>query len=703
MKNYHKQQSGKRQGDWVRCPAQKKCTLINGEHMTEYQYHQHKNAELVEKQLNSTNDVESLLAMSILKEAMERTYTPVSSYGHQKALKTVEEDKAEAARLIESGDEEAMESFIQDRINSEDFTALLEKRDANMQLLEETKADRDLLKKKWEEDPAFLYEDVRQKELAMIDINEEVSLLRRQINEYKDVAAPVVAHLADLEENRLREAGEWREYDKETLNELTKTAEFESGTREWLEQRQKGIGGSDVGAIKRVKGAYNSYEEIMQSKLEPITDEQVAEQALNNEEYAGAAGRGNAWEKRIFLQVVQNHPDDNITFCKSSWKHNENEFQFANFDGLMADKDGNPDGIVEIKTASVAGKWGNPEDGLDGVPDTYRAQTLWYAQAAGFKRGMVAVVIDDREYREYHFAMTPELEQEAAGNLEAVKKFNTELASRKAGTWEGRNRVRGFSQNALNSSLSNKEKQEIFTEVATMRGVDSKVVEQEFAGNFDDENRKDRTYVAAQLRNLYVTAAKQETLPDYVSVDLETAGSQPTSGSIIEYGASVRTNYRNSTLTRNDTEKAKTSKLYGLSKKALLTRSTGNSEVHGITETQIAKKRQFLNPAEGTAVLDQLTSVGIMMAHNKTFEQRWMSTHVPGFADAVKHKKIKILDTLKLSRRLLTDVPNDKLSSFTARYNVPYLGAHRAYNDAEMTGYAYERMLRELRTGRREL
>jgi putative phage-type endonuclease len=699
MKKYHKQATGQRVGQWVVCHA-KNCRLND---IPETKLHQLKNKELLNSQLATPESIESHLANAAVQAAMEREYVPVTSYGYQKAIATLDEDKAQAAAVIASGDAEAMEQFIQDRVNSDDFMTLLKARNANLELLDELKADRDVLKNKWENDSEFYYEDVRQKELAMIDANEEITLLRKQINEYKDVAAPVVAHLAEAEEERLRATGEWREYEENELNDLRKTASFESGTREWLEQRQKGIGGSDVGSVMRVHGAYNSRDEIIASKLEPISDEQVAEQALNNDEFSGAAGRGNAWEKRIFLQVRENNPDKNITFCKTSWQHKDNAFQFANFDGLMTDEQGKPNGIVEIKTASVAEKWGNPEDGLDAIPPAYRAQTLWYAQAAGFDRGMVAVVIDDREYREYHFTMTPELKAESEKNLEAMRAFDKELTERREGTFAARVRPRGFSQGALNSSLQNKEKQEIFAEVATMRGVKTQVVEREFLGGFDKEQASDKDYVKNRLRSLYTETAKMDELPDYVGVDLETAGSQPTSGYIIEFGASVRSSYRHSDLTRNDTESKKVSKLYGLPKKAVLARGTGNMEVHGITETQISKKRQFLNEKEGSAVLDLFTKVGIMQAHNASFETRWMNTHVPGFADAVKQKKVRIMDTMKLSRRLLDDVPNDKLASFTARYNVPYLGAHRAYNDAEMMSYSYERMLRELRTGQKEL
>ena len=335
---------------------------------------------------------------------------------------------------------------------------------------------------------------------------------------------------------------------------------------------------------------------------------------------------------------------------------------------------------------------------MDGVPESYRTQTLWYAQAAGFKRGMVAVVIDDREYRQYKFEMTPELEAEAERNRNGVQKFVEEWKQRKEGTFPEKARLHGFSKQAMNSSPLNVEKKEIFNEVAIMRGVSAAQVQREFVKTFDKSKASDPAYVSDRLRNLYVETAKKNNLPDYVGIDLETAGASPTSGSIIEYGASVRSGYATSSLARNDTELEKTSKLYGLSKKALLARGTGNIAVHGISISQIAKKRTFLNPKEGAEVLNQLSRVGIMLAHNAGFEKRWLSTHVPGFADAVKKGKIRILDTRNLSKRLLPDVPNNTLESFTARYNIPYKGAHRAYNDAEMMSYGYERFLRELRT-----
>lgn len=702
MNNYHKQMTGQKAGEWVLCHAKQSCRL-KGDHLTEFEYNEQKNYELVQKQFNESSDAEEALHAGNILAAMKREYLPITSYGYRKAVENVEAEREEAARVIAEGTPEEQEAFIRGRIDAQIFTELLNKRDQTLKLVEELKSDRALLLEKWKQDADFSYESVRSKELNLIDAHEELSLLRAQINIYKDVHAPVVAALAEHDEQVLKDKGEWREFTGDELNGMTKTAYYEPGTREWLEQRQNGVGGSDVGPILRDPSAFKSRDDIMESKLAPITDEEVANQTLLQTGYEGALGRGNAWEKRIFLMVRDRNPEENITFCKTSWHNNEYTFQLANFDGVMTDENGHPDGIVEIKTASDASKWGKEEDGLDGVPFSYRAQTLWYAQAAGFKRGKVAVVIDEREYREYNFVMTPELEAEAERNRTEVKKFVDEWKARKEGKHVGRARMSGFSKEAMNSSPSNKAKKEIFEEVSIMRGTTADVVEREFVKGFDKKKASDSAYVASRLRELYVATAKKDNLPDYVGVDIETAGQSPMAGAIIEYGASVRSGYARSSLDRMDTELRKTSKLYGMSKKALLVRGTGNVDVHGISASQIAKKRTFLNPEEGAAVLKQLTQVGIMMAHNATFERRWFSTHVPGFADAVKKGQIRILDTRVLSKRLLPDVPNNTLESFTARYGVPYTGAHRAYNDAEMMTYAYERMLRELRTNSIEL
>lgn len=694
MKSYHIQQTGTNAGSWVPCPAKKRCR-VQGQHLAETEYHQLLNREHLTSVV--PEDADTIIKIADLNNALNRTYTPLTSYGWKDGLVDLEADTAEASALMENPVKEELEAFIQRRVDHPNFRELLKKRDATIALLEETKADRELLKAYWEKTPEFWYEDVRQKELAILDLNQELTLLYRQVNEYKNVNARVAALIGEMEETELKGKGEWLEYEEDTLNNMTRTVMYESGTREWLEQRQEGIGGSDVGPILRLKGAYNTREDIMKSKLEPITDEQVQEQTTD--EILNAARRGDAWEKHLLMKVKTNNPDLNVTYCKASWKHNENTFQFANFDGLTSDEHGNPDGIVEIKTASDARKWGDPALGLDGIPPTYRTQTLWYAQAAGLKKGVVAVLIDDHDYREYHFTVTPEIEEEANRNLEAVKKFNEELAARKNGTWVGAVRNRGFSNEAVNSSLVNKAKQEVFREVAAMRGVGVRDVEREFVRNVDRNRVRDRAYIANQLRELYVETAKRDDLPPFVGVDLETAGAQPTQGYILEFGASVRSNYATSNLWDEDTEERKVSKLYGLPRKALVVRGTGNSDVHGISEGQVAKKRQFSNVQEADTAMRLFTKYRVMLAHNAGFEQRWFNTHLPGFADAVKRGRIRVLDSMKLSKRLLPDAENDTLEALVARYNVPYLGAHRAYRDAEMMSYAYERLLRELRTG----
>lgn len=722
-------------------------------------------------------------ALLILKEGKE--YELPSDWGVEALNRNREAEKEKLEALLQAGNIEDMEEFIQERTNNPDFVAALEARniaDANHTELKERKK---VLKEAFEIIPEFSYEDIRQHELLAAEHDGELSILRDQIAQYKDLHAPLVAEQANLIEERMKADGTWVEYSDETLNDLTQTAYFPSGSREWLEQRKKGIGGSDVGSILRVEGAYNSYQDLLRDKLSPVTDEQVFSQAEDQTAFQGALGRGNAWEKRLFLQVQAQNPDDGITFCKYSWQNNEREYQFANFDGLLTDKNGNPDGILEIKTSSRPEEWGPVEDGLNGIPASYREQVLWYADGAGFNRGKVAVIIDDREMRVYDFKIgdaerasminTRKKVQNFVDEVKLVKdtqaKLQTLAENNKGLADETRlqellreakptNRIadephlqayaeqietikkegkahpddipshKGFSQNALKAyptaapedlpKAVKEAQRNVYKEIAMMRGTnDIRSIEKEHAsilskmgerrqdliasnpGKDGDEEAWEAYHKKAQAitsdgyKQLYINTARQENLPPYVAVDIETNGYNPSSGQIIEYGHIVRADYAPAAGKKGTTKKQEA--LYKPTDKKMATVGTGMVDVHNITKDMVADKQQFNGSKDADAILKEFKKAGTIQVHNANFEKQWFSTYIPGFADAVKKGEIKIIDTMSLTRRIDVDSKSNKLKDFVENQSIDYANAHRAYADAKMMSDAYESWLDVLR------
>lgn len=660
--------------------------------MNEFEVQRENNKDFLSNTKKSTLNTESYLQISLIEDAIAREAKPVTHLGVPDMNTYIEEQEKRTAELLEEDNREKMNDYIEECVSRPEFHEALRLYQENQSILETANDDRKALKEFWKEHPDFYYEDVRQKELQILDLNQEQAILWHQIGEYKDSYSQVVAREAELEEEELKAQGLWREYDKDTLGNLQETSEYPSGSREWLEQRQKGLGGSDIGPIVGAPGAYNSRKDILKSKVLPISEEQVREQANNNETYAGALGRGNAWEKRIYNRMLKEHPEFNLTFSKKSWADKDHPYRTANFDGLLADENGNPDGVLEIKTASDPRKWGPVEGGINSIPPTYRSQVLWYTHLAGLKRAAVAVAINDHELRVYKFDITPSLEAESRSNVEKAEEFMDEVREMRKHPEKLLSTAskKGFSRTAL-SSRAVSSKENIFREVAVMRGTKPEQVKREFVRSFKKGEPDTPDNTAKHLKQLYIKTAQRKHLPSYLAVDIETTNTHQLRGSIIEVGASVRLGTEQS---HDETEKF--SKLYGVSKKSELANGMGAVDVHGITSTQVAKKRQFLNPEEGAKFLQLAKKCKVLMAHNATFENKWFTTHVPGYADAVRHGEISILDTMTVTQHVV-DSDHNKLESLVEHYGIPYANAHRAYNDAEMMAQGYEAVLKDLR------
>lgn len=181
---------------------------------------------------------------------------------------------------------------------------------------------------------------------------------------------------------------------------------FDSDTKEWLEARFNTIGGSDIGALAvydfTPKDELTSYEardlrRVEKSKLQLPSDEEVAKRhAWSRGDRTGALYRGNSWEDRIRDQAVVDNPHLRIYNAKEQYFRPDRPWQQLNFDGLTSDReDGEPNGILEIKTGGVEAKW------ADGVPLNYRAQVLYYLNATGFEKATVAACLNDGDFRYY--------------------------------------------------------------------------------------------------------------------------------------------------------------------------------------------------------------------------------------------------------------------------------------------------------------
>ena len=161
------------------------------------------------------------------------------------------------------------------------------------------------------------------------------------------------------------------------LNKLVSTLNMEH--EEWLENRRKGIGGSDAGSICGLN-PYSSAISVFQDKTQPLTekpDNESMRQGRDLEEYVA---------RRFMEETGKKVRRANAIFYKE-----EQPFMLANVDRLIVGENAG----LECKTASAysADKW---KDGH--IPDSYEIQCHHYMAVTGADAWYIACVILGKEF-----------------------------------------------------------------------------------------------------------------------------------------------------------------------------------------------------------------------------------------------------------------------------------------------------------------
>lgn len=556
---------------------------------------------------------------------------------------------AQAPRLSKvSADVATLEAALAARVDSPEFRAMLAERDR-------LRAFRDGIVTAGITD----LQAQREAKFAYLEAHEAFVVHRHSLEQYKDATAQVAARLVEATD------GFDREHEGETLGRCVKIASFDSGTKEWLEERQGGVGGSDVGPILMLDREYakKNYDECLASKTEPISETELAAQAAANSEFKGATGRGNAHEPLIARRFAQEHPELTLIHSKDTWRNPDNPIQKINVDGILSSDGVNPDGILEIKTASDARKW------ADGVPVGYRAQTLYYLNATGFRYAYVAVMIDDHEFRTYRIEADEPLTGEPgtptmAESMPRINQFYAYAQDLK----DGKVALPAPKPQKSKFTYTSKNRDAVVKHLAAFRQEDPATTRGLIqAGLAEHPKEADKV-----IRDLYLSHDYTKRTMDTIGIDLETTELSERQGRILQIGISRR-NSRNEVVAEYEA-------LYSIPEPVLQATGTGAQEVHGITPEMLAGKPLFEDPAEQAKVREMLTG-GVLHAHNAGYEDRWLTQNLEGFGEM----NVPIVDTQYLSRYLVHDTPNNKLESFSERHGVPYVDAHQALPDARMT------------------
>lgn len=446
---------------------------------------------------------------------------------------------------------------------------------------------------------------------------------------------------------------------------------FETGSREWLEFRQNGMGASDVAGVNSSgRWRFKEIRRIWDSKTTPISESEVHQNTTAQDVFDDPRSRGNAFEEYIGYLYSVRFPEVNVMVNKSTWISEDNCLQ-VNYDLLTdATGDGIPDGVLEIKTASTAREWGEDGSGFEGIPEGYGIQLLTQMRHAGFDHGAMAVLIDGTELRSYQVEMTDELRELADHYIKVAEGFYADAVAFNRGEdidfpeevkW---NPWRSFDKRVTESTELDGAKMKIIREVAAVSGMSVDDVRDRYLSRISDD--PDAKEIEEVLSSLYRDVTPVD-MSSWVGIDLETTGFSPLKSRIIEVGV---------------TGENMIDELYGVSDFHREIHGTGAVDVHNITVNDISGKQEF-DGAARQKVVDALVVGGVMVAHYAEFEMKHLLSESPEFAVAYNEGKITVVDSMNITRHMI-GCDSARLQDLVESQGGEYTGAHRAYRDAEM-------------------
>lgn len=551
--------------------------------------------------------------------------------------------------------------------------------------------------------------DAAQKALAA---HSAYLVAKEKMDTYQTAAAALAGQISGMADRR----GMFPELDVDSFGSLHAVGNFESGSEEWLRLRTEGIGMSDMNTLFAKNNPHRDHnlEEMWQAKVNGVI--RPEKQSVLPET---ATGRGHMWETTIGVMFAANNPElaGQIVRDKRTFRSSEGNTQ-VNFDFLISGGEGKPPaGVLEIKTSSTPGNWGSSGGGIDDIDQKYRAQLLGQMLEAGVDTGHMAVMINGHDYRDYKVTMTDELRAEAMENrrkanliydamkqardLPPEERATAPLAELKALAGHTVRSAPGdFPAAALTPGSNNQAKQAIFNHVGIGMGKDAAYVKERFdeimgpaesykpkRGASAEEKRAAQEKVKDGFRQLY-REIDFSSRP-VIGIDLETTGSGPTKGRIIEAGYVVTDMKSGRTIATDGI-------LYDAPKADLrAAERSGALAVSGITESELTGKRTFReNAGSLDAILrsyaedpDDPKSQHVrplIVAHNASVEKGFLRANLFDFARAEARGEIQVFDTMMLTRRMIPEAKNASMSEFARTQGVEYENAHRARQDADM-------------------
>lgn len=175
---------------------------------------------------------------------------------------------------------------------------------------------------------------------------------------------------------------------------ILSTVTQEENEQEWLKNRTRGIGGSDVGAICGVN-KWSSARLIYLKKTGQFQDgdDNFSDAAIERMRF------GHLLEPVVADEYTR-RTGNKVVEAPATLAHKDYPWALANVDRLIVDEDGKPYGILECKTTGeyMDDAWSEGE-----VPISYLYQLNWYLWITGLDYGVIACLVGGNKY--YYYEM----------------------------------------------------------------------------------------------------------------------------------------------------------------------------------------------------------------------------------------------------------------------------------------------------------
>lgn len=148
----------------------------------------------------------------------------------------------------------------------------------------------------------------------------------------------------------------------------------------WHEQRDRGVGGSDVGVILGLNH-WKSIEQLWREKTGRSKPEDIS--------HKPCVILGNALEPALRREYAYRHQDVQVEEPLYMLQDTEKPWRQASLDGIITCADGMKE-VLEIKTV---GGYNSLRWFMGGVPESYACQVLHYMAVSGFQRAQLIAMI----------------------------------------------------------------------------------------------------------------------------------------------------------------------------------------------------------------------------------------------------------------------------------------------------------------------